>query len=590
MLCFRGTYNADYKGENINACLPCKAGYYCPSDGTTEMIVCGKGWFSDTGASVCTLCKEGRYCDYNATSFQVMWYDKICPAGLECPEGMNRMPDAVSDKCRVGHYCPKGDVSPCPLPCPNGTFNEHYGLQQVSECQKCTAGMFCVPEGLSQPAGPCPGGYYCPKGTGEPTSFPCPVGFYRNGSARESFQDCTECVSGYYCDEEGLDVPKDCPRGFFCVSGSTFPQPCPLGTYGNSTTLRRSTDCTPCPGGYYCDGIGRTEPTDVCDAGFYCREKAFTSAPPDGPTGGVCPKGGYCPPGTAFPLSCDPGMYSASPGAKTKYDCVPCDPGNYCPGSSSSDSRLKCAAGFYCTGGSSVPNQFDVEKGHYSHEGAFKQEPCPRGTYQNAVRSKDCLDCPQGYYCNGTGTVDPVICPPGHYCPKKSEGPTPCPRGRFLKEVGLYAEDHCNLCTAGYACEIMGLVEPVTKCAAGYYCLEGSNTTHPVEMSFGDACPPGYYCLEGTADFLTSPCANGTYSNATGNTEPADCTSCDPGRVCSGVALTEPNKVCAPGYFCRGGASTDMPIDGGATGDPCTKGHYCPAGTGRSILMNSLLK
>ena len=549
--------------------------------------MCGKGKFSDTGAKECTLCKEGRYCDFNATSFQVMWNDKICPAGLECPEGMDRMPDAVSDKCRVGHYCPKGDVSPCPLPCPNGTFNEHFGLQQLSECQKCTAGMFCVPEGLAAPAGPCPGGYYCPKGTGEPTSFPCPVGFYRNGSARESFQDCTECVSGYYCDQEGLDVPKDCPRGFFCVSGSTFPQPCPLGTYGNSTTLRRSTDCTPCPGGYYCDGIGRTEPTDVCDAGFYCREKAFTSAPPDGPTGGVCPKGGYCPPGTAFPLSCDPGMYSASPGAKTKYDCVPCDPGNFCPGSSSSDSRLKCAAGFFCTGGSAVPNQFDVQEGHYSHAGAFKQEPCPQGTYQPAVRSEDCLDCPQGYYCNGTGTVVPVICPAGNYCPVKSEAPTPCPRGHFLKQEGRYKEDHCNLCTAGYACEIMGLVEPVTKCAAGYYCEQGSNTTHPIEMPFGDACPAGYYCLVGTSDYLTSPCPNGTYSNATGNTDPANCTSCDPGRVCNGVALTKPNKICAPGYFCRGGASTDMPIDGGATGDPCTKGHYCPAGTGMDIFILS---
>ena len=68
-----------------------------------------------------------------------------------------------------------------------------------------------------------------------------------------------------------------CLQGYFCVSGSTFPQPCPAGTYGNSTGLRRSEDCSPCPGGWYCDGFNNVEPTDVCDPGFYCKEKAYTS-------------------------------------------------------------------------------------------------------------------------------------------------------------------------------------------------------------------------------------------------------------------------------------------------------------------------
>jgi hypothetical protein len=75
-------------------------------------------------------------------------------------------------------------------------------------------------------------------------------------------------------------------------------------------------------GGYYCDGIGRTSPTDVCDAGFYCREKAYTSAPPDGLTGGLCPAGGYCPPGSATASSCVVGKYSASPGAKTEFEVM----------------------------------------------------------------------------------------------------------------------------------------------------------------------------------------------------------------------------------------------------------------------------
>ena len=65
----------------------------------------------------------------------------------------------------------------------------------------------------------------------------------------------------------------------------------------------------------------------------------------------------------------------------------------------------------------------------------------------------------------------------------------------------------------------------------------------------------------------------------------ADCTACDPGRYCNGAALTEPNGICEKGYFCRSGAKTGRPADGGATGDPCPKGNYCPAGTGAYDLL-----
>ena len=61
------------------------------------------------------------------------------------------------------------------------------------------------------------------------------------------------------------------------MTGSIQPQPCPIGTYGNSTRLRRSQECTPCPGGQFCDGLGLPRPRGLCDAGFFCREKAFSS-------------------------------------------------------------------------------------------------------------------------------------------------------------------------------------------------------------------------------------------------------------------------------------------------------------------------
>ena len=210
---YSGTYRDTLKGENLTSCLDCPQGYYCPTGQTIDPLVCQKGNYSNSAAIACTTCAPGRYCDVNATGYDFMNSDRVCPAGLECPEGMYRQPDLTNNYCRKGYYCPRGDINPYPVPCPTGTYSENTGLKQVSECTACTAGWYCNQEGLTAPEATCPGGYYCPRGTGDYTIYACPIGYYRNGSAKESFQDCAECTSGYYCDEEGLATPKDCPRG-----------------------------------------------------------------------------------------------------------------------------------------------------------------------------------------------------------------------------------------------------------------------------------------------------------------------------------------------------------------------------------------
>ena len=42
---------------------------------------------------------------------------------------------------------------------------------------------------------------------------------------------------------------------------------CPRGTYSNQIQLENQEECTPCPGGYYCDEEGQTEFTKQCSAG-----------------------------------------------------------------------------------------------------------------------------------------------------------------------------------------------------------------------------------------------------------------------------------------------------------------------------------
>ena len=91
-------------------------------------------------------------------------------------------------------------------------------------------------------------------------------------------------------------------------------------------------------------------------------------------------------------------------------------------------------------------------------------------------------------------------------------------------------------------------------------------------------CPPGYFCPEGTKRPEENPCPNGTYSNTPGVEFEGGCIKCDPGRACSGEALTAPNLVCRAGFYCVFGATTDVPLDG-VTGDICPSGYHCPAGT-----------
>lgn len=42
-----------------------------------------------------------------------------------------------------------------------------------------------------------------------------------------------------------------------------------LGTYSNVTNLKMSSECTICPGGYYCETEGLTAPTGLCGEGIY---------------------------------------------------------------------------------------------------------------------------------------------------------------------------------------------------------------------------------------------------------------------------------------------------------------------------------
>ena len=54
-------------------------------------------------------------------------------------------------KCKPGYYKMWSVSQIDCLPCPEGSFNEYYGMKSKSDCQPCIAGRVCKKEGLSSP-------------------------------------------------------------------------------------------------------------------------------------------------------------------------------------------------------------------------------------------------------------------------------------------------------------------------------------------------------------------------------------------------------------------------------------------------------
>ncbi|CUE73353.1 membrane-associated protein, putative [Bodo saltans] len=613
-------------------CLLCPAGYYCPT-GSSAPSYCLPGTYSDSGASSCTTCEVGRYCPQNATSADQKERLFLCPAGLFCPAGLNRVPSAQYEACIVGNYCPLGTAAP--VACVPGSYNPVVGRPSIADCLPCTEGFYCSLSGASAVTGECDPGYFCAAGSSSSTQEPCPSRYYRStpGAASEDF--CSVCPRGYYC-PEGTSDPIQCTRGYYCVAGTEVPQPCPIGTFGNATMLMSQDDCSACTAGYYCDGLGLAHPTGLCDPGYYCISSAYTSAPPGLPTGGLCPKGGYCPPGSSFPTACAEGTFNNYTGGSTQDDCTSCTPGSYCSGSNLPYPTGLCAAGYYCTGGASLPTQFVTPAGYFSLAGASAPSQCTLGTFNPSPAQGACTACIAGYYCPTTGMVNYLPCPAGGYCVAASVLPRACPAGTYNPSTRQQNISNCLACPAGQYCQETNMTAPSGPCIAGFYCKQYcvtstcgryalnynsvENALSPgYQNNYGGQCPWGYYCPANCANPIACPA--GTIRDALQGMTMNDCQACPPRYYCSKVGMstnipTNSPQYCSEGYYCPGSINTSTifgcmdPECATHQGEPCTldyvdcpnsvpgynaylntfgaracpRGFYCPIGSSRPTL------
>ena len=294
--------------------------------------------------------------------------------------------------------------------------------------------------------------------------------FLGNYADEIGMSECKECPAGKYC-PRGSEVSIPCPRGYYCLKGRDSEKlgvqvPCPRGTFGSREGLRTESECTDCSAGYYCDGEGQSNVTNMCAAGYWCKTKSHSATPSSSNDFGPCPSGGYyCEAGSSVPQRCPVGTYAKPYRNKLRSadECDECDSGHYCAYGNQTKPTGECAPGYYCKKGSPVREPTNDTsggkcfKGHYCPGGTSWPKPCPAGEYNHDVGQNACLDCPAGFFCP-LNTSSPEDCLAGYYCPRKTmtSKANPCPAGTFNNLTSRESLNDCQECTPGSYCATKG--------------------------------------------------------------------------------------------------------------------------------------
>ena len=652
--CPRGTFNNLTHAFNESHCLPCTPGMYCRSEHLSEPTgPCTEGYFCIEGASenmpslpFGSICSPGEFCrsgshapsvcsaGYACTSFGLAAPDVSCAAGYFCPEG-SILPDNIENVCPIGFFCPEGSMYP--LACPVGTYSDLGGISEISSCIQCTAGFFCNSTALTVPTGICQEGYFCPPGQSvpNPSQYVCPQGHFcldkslapvrcESGHYQDEIgqANCKVCPPSYFCDNRFLPVvlfnDSLCPVGYYCPIGTSFAyeNPCPRGTFSNTSGLSTSKQCIPCFPGHFCGESGLVEPSGPCFAGHVCVAGSDSPTPQDSP----CPAGHFCPYGTYDPIPCPMGTFSPNTRNTRVGDCMLCSPGHYCTGEGAvNTTNMLCSDGYICVEGAFTPTPMDnvtgypCPAGHFCTNISLLEQECPPGMYQPDEGKPQCLSCPVGTICRTSGLVIYDVCPQGYYCPNSEMiiG-LPCPLGTFSNITGNSNLSDCHLCPEGMFCNSLGLTKPSGLCEAGYLCVSGASSPSPRD-GLNEPCPPGYFCKQGTT--YPEPCPTGTMSPfveislngvdssldlllwfenttsvpfvltpAVGLRDVEDCLPCVGGFFCELLNSTKPTGPCLAGYYCPHNASIVQP---NPDDYQCPLGFYCPKASSTPIACPS---
>lgn len=258
--CPKGTFSTT--GGAWDDCLACPRGKYQDDAGQTVCKPCPNGTDSFLGADICRPCQEGTvYYNSSCVGCPDGFYTRQENGTLSCvPCENNTWSNSISGGCRL---CPSQSSSP------GGTGIEgcrcFAGLElsifsNVPYCIRCAPGKYAA--AASNRCILCPAGSFS-RSDAAASCAACP-----NGHAWFAPPGSTVCS---WCPPrrtatQGKDNCTTCPRGSVCNPQSLTIVPCPTGTYDNVGGLSSLSECSPCPGNYFC-----LTPTSIeaCPVGTY---------------------------------------------------------------------------------------------------------------------------------------------------------------------------------------------------------------------------------------------------------------------------------------------------------------------------------
>ena len=201
-----------------------------------------------------------------------------------------------------------------------------------------------------------------------------------------------------------------------------------------------------------------------------------------------------------------------------------------------------------------------------------------QGAFEGDFSAPECNLCSAGYYGNTIGLTDSSCegaCHKGYFCPAGTAEPLPCAPGFYMPVTGAASAESCLPCSPGTSQSTAGAVQSCDPCPPGTF-ADQLNATGCTDCPAGSFCPSA-----GTVQPLD--CAAGEYQNLTGQAACVQCpagefqpergqTSCD---LCAAGGYCEKSEDCGGGFKpCLAGSYNEK--TGSSSPDACQQ---CPPGT-----------
>ena len=334
LLLTHGPHGWYARSTGSTSCTICPAGSYCtkPSSSPTA---CASGYYSMAGWNQCNVCPIGYICPNKNQLPSLITISQTAALGqtaattcaarsarssggtwVTCPSGYTSVGGNSIRwvPCPPGYECTSGSATP------NKCTNNQHAYWMTQNCQTCTdPDQQCMYRERDY-IEPCPHGTYMPSSnTNSLLCLPCPAGSscHQKGSSTTCsstqysllgeiychscpvWASCTTssyslCSAGSYSGY-GVTTCSTCSVGYFCPDIFQDKQPCPPGTYQDTTG---NIGCKVCALGYYSSAFGSSACTQ-CPAGSYCPNADQPAI--------ICPFGTYSTAGSVICLRCTDG-------------------------------------------------------------------------------------------------------------------------------------------------------------------------------------------------------------------------------------------------------------------------------------------